>query len=392
MKKPVLCITLLFLFLLTIVRTGRTQTAFNTGNVLFNVDAFGAISVLTISSTDTLFQIDRASILVAGNPNEVLDYWNDVGIVNPTTLVNGGPDSSSFEITGTYDNSYNDLPPAVIVAQTIYGWNNEDCALIKFNVTNNEASILPTIVGLDINQDIDSTWENDVIYFNTENNILYNYENTYVGIKILSEATKAVAVFPWYLEYTDNDSGYYAWLTGGINTDTLVTGSLGGVGIMGVESVDLQPQEMRTVYMAIAVGTAEASMLANMAFAEEHYGAITAIAEHVLKSMEYKLAQNFPNPFNPSTTISFSIPRSERITLEVYNLLGQKVASIMNKEMEGGSYNIKFDASNLSSGIYFYTLRAGKLYIDQKNDAPEVVSSVIAANILIAICYAIGAT
>ncbi len=198
------------------------------------------------------------------------------------------------------------------------------------------------------------------------NNIFYSHENTYIGIKILSEATKAVAVFPWYLEYTDNDSGYYAWLTGGISTDTLVTGPLGGVGIIGTDSVELQPQGMRTVYMAIAVGADEASMLANMAFAEGHYGVITEVEEPVSRSMDYKLSQNFPNPFNPSTTISFSIPERQRITLDIYNLLGEKVASVLNKEMDQGSYDIHFDASSLSSGIYFYTLRAGNFTSTKK--------------------------
>jgi hypothetical protein len=73
----------------------------------------------------------------------------------------------------------------------------------------------------------------------------------------------------------------------------------------------------------------------------------------------FALNQNYPNPFNPSTEIRFSIPQSSLVHLDIYNLIGQKVSSLINKELPAGNYSEKFDASRLSSGIYFYTLRAG---------------------------------
>jgi hypothetical protein len=73
----------------------------------------------------------------------------------------------------------------------------------------------------------------------------------------------------------------------------------------------------------------------------------------------FELAQNYPNPFNPSTTISFSLPQSSEVQLNVYNILGQQVASLVNSSMNAGTYNINWDASNLSSGMYIYRLKAG---------------------------------
>jgi carboxypeptidase family protein/type IX secretion system substrate protein len=75
--------------------------------------------------------------------------------------------------------------------------------------------------------------------------------------------------------------------------------------------------------------------------------------------LKYNLSQNFPNPFNPSTKIKFSISASSMVTLNVFNSAGQEVASLVNGQQSAGSYEIFFDASTLSSGVYFYKLTAG---------------------------------
>ncbi len=75
---------------------------------------------------------------------------------------------------------------------------------------------------------------------------------------------------------------------------------------------------------------------------------------------EYQLSQNYPNPFNPSTTINFSIKEAGLVTLKVYDVLGREVATLVNEELNSGSHNKSFNASGLSSGIYFYSLKAGK--------------------------------
>ncbi len=72
----------------------------------------------------------------------------------------------------------------------------------------------------------------------------------------------------------------------------------------------------------------------------------------------YKLSQNYPNPFNPSTVISFSIPNASITKLSVYNILGQEVATLVNKELSAGSYKFEFNANSLTSGIYFYKLQS----------------------------------
>ncbi|MCL6100535.1 MAG: T9SS type A sorting domain-containing protein [Bacteroidetes bacterium] len=70
------------------------------------------------------------------------------------------------------------------------------------------------------------------------------------------------------------------------------------------------------------------------------------------------LMQNYPNPFNPSTSISYEVPRSSFVTLEVYDVLGRKMSTLVQEEKATGKYSIRFNADGLASGIYFYTLRA----------------------------------
>ncbi|HGY54906.1 MAG TPA: T9SS type A sorting domain-containing protein [Caldithrix abyssi] len=74
---------------------------------------------------------------------------------------------------------------------------------------------------------------------------------------------------------------------------------------------------------------------------------------------EYALEQNYPNPFNPVTTIKFSIKKSGPVELEVFNAAGQKVATLLNRTMKAGRVEVKWDAGNMASGLYFYRLKSG---------------------------------
>ncbi len=73
----------------------------------------------------------------------------------------------------------------------------------------------------------------------------------------------------------------------------------------------------------------------------------------------YSLSQNFPNPFNPNTTINYSIPKSGFVTLKVYDLLGREMAVLVNGNAPAGNYSVDFYAGNFSSGVYFYKLESG---------------------------------
>jgi plastocyanin len=82
-----------------------------------------------------------------------------------------------------------------------------------------------------------------------------------------------------------------------------------------------------------------------------------SVLEQEIALDDFKLNQNHPNPFNPSTNIQFSVPQTSYVTLEVFNALGESVDVLVFEELNAGTYNYDWNASNLTSGIYFYRLQ-----------------------------------
>jgi len=86
---------------------------------------------------------------------------------------------------------------------------------------------------------------------------------------------------------------------------------------------------------------------------------ITGIGLDPTLPREHFLYQNYPNPFNPSTTIRYGLPQQTHVTLEVFNMLGQQVALLMDEPQDAGYHEVIFERAALASGLYFYRLRAG---------------------------------
>ncbi len=105
----------------------------------------------------------------------------------------------------------------------------------------------------------------------------------------------------------------------------------------------------------------------NTNFTDIQWPNATAIRETGNNSIyNYELRQNYPNPFNPSTRIAFAIRKKEFVTLKVYNLLGKEVSTLVNQDLSAGSYAVDFNAENLASGIYFYTISTAGFRSTQK--------------------------
>lgn len=82
--------------------------------------------------------------------------------------------------------------------------------------------------------------------------------------------------------------------------------------------------------------------------------------------LKYDLAQNYPNPFNPTTVIEYSIPATSNVKVVVYNVLGKLIAMLVNENQPKGNYKVNFDATGLSSGIYYYKIQSGNFSAAKK--------------------------
>ena len=92
----------------------------------------------------------------------------------------------------------------------------------------------------------------------------------------------------------------------------------------------------------------------------------TSVKKEESVPVNYSLEQNYPNPFNPSTSIKFGIPERTQITLDVFNILGEKVIQLVNGEYAAGNYEVKFNAENISSGVYLYQLKTPNYTLSRK--------------------------
>jgi len=101
-------------------------------------------------------------------------------------------------------------------------------------------------------------------------------------------------------------------------------------------------------------------------FSRNDVGIATSTGDDGVLPVEFELKQNFPNPFNPSTQITFALPNASDVTLEVFNVVGQKVGTLVNTRMNAGYHTVNFDASSLASGIYIYRIKAGN-FVQVKN-------------------------
>ncbi len=144
--------------------------------------------------------------------------------------------------------------------------------------------------------------------------------------------------------YLGSDVGAFMSFNGGTSWQPIAD----GLPVVSVYDMKIHPVENY-----LAIGTHGRSMY------KIDLGQLVDVKQPVNKLKDFSLSQNYPNPFNPSTNISFSLAHPSFITLKVYDVLGKEVASLIDEEKSPGTYDINFNAQNLSSGVYYYRIKAG---------------------------------
>lgn len=358
--KKVLYKMMMLLSIMLFLQIDLSAQEFENGEIGMSMSQYGRVRVF--APTLSTRQIDRSSIIVTKSPAEVFSYNADAE--NEDTVRNiANPQFSDFEIWGSFNNAWSLLPPDVHVKNSILGWNAGGFSVVKLTVISRETAAFNSTIGMEIIPQVDGSYGLESMSWLPNEKIISIYRlpiSTYTGYKLLSNNITTLKPIDWYDGYDTVDTDLYGWMTGG-SIDTLFdSGGDGAVIFFSQSEISLAPGDSTTLYVGISVGIDEAGMIANMALAEEKYATLTDVKSNNQKVVkDFSLQQNYPNPFNPTTNISFALPQREFVTLDVYNMLGQKVASLINNTLEAGLNTVTFDARELTSGVYVYKINAG---------------------------------
>jgi hypothetical protein len=289
----------------------------------------------------------------------------DVGEVDPGNLamglVNVSPDSALFKAAGGghfyvdanlvyWDPKLTAAIPSTLNTTKVNGVTNWVSQMITMNARtqaafNNDATYPYLVEGTWYKQL--PTFKNTASLFTTQLASLITYANvcadtTYTGaLPYWREVFTATTDFsysdwpiPVNLSYTDA-----ALLTGGLNK--FPVGDLNWFPTQYAAWTTQKTAEYTTIQTALTSGKLPNS-----------------VKQVDGLPVSYQLGQNYPNPFNPTTVINYTIPKAGNVSLKVYNLLGQEVATLVNGYQSASKYQVSFNASKLASGIYLYTIKA----------------------------------
>jgi hypothetical protein len=361
MKKSLLTVIMLLGMFFILHDSIIAQITIDNGKFAFQLNSYGRLRIYspTYDTSDQNIndQIDRFSILVSGNKGEVFDYYNDLYLLTgPDSVV--APEKSDYEIAFTGDASYNTppLPPNVGEDMNVYSWKNVKYLIVKVVIKNLEASALAAHIGAEI-----IPWNGyETDEYDNATGILWTNTASYpyIGFKDLTQTLESVKFIDYYKGYNSSDSTLYAnFVTNSIQAAYTTDSANGTVLFYSGAVTNLEPQATKTIWTAIALGDTKDEMKTNMEAAVAKYNTtFTSVKPIEGIPMGFVLTQNYPNPFNPTTKINFSLIKNEFVNLSVYNVLGQKVAELINSDMNVGNYSVDFNAGKLASGVYIYRL------------------------------------
>lgn len=205
-----------------------------------------------------------------------------------------------------------------------------------------------------------------------------NFNKT--GLENIIVSPQTSLIYPWDIDVVGNN---IYWTDSGVGKKIIFKANLDGT------QIDTVLQEVECQYFTVD------TIAGKIYFAESHkigfanldgsgrtelitglgtilrginlaHNVPTTISDEYIVTSNFTLHQNYPNPFNPTTTISYQLPSISQVDLGIYNLLGQKVATLVSKMQSAGSFKVEWDASGFSSGVYFYHLETDKGFVQSR--------------------------
>ena len=271
------------------------------------------------------------------------------------------------EITlATFDDSNAPFPYNVEIEQKTYAKSDDPYIYCVYDVKNNSNNTLENFyIGMFLDWDIGDFVQN-IGGYEEELNLVYQFEENgtdpnYYGVVALDGMTGARLLLNQ--EYHSREA-MIDYMSTFLNEEISITSDYSSV--IGSGPFSILPNDNQLVGFAIVAGTTLDNLKENSAVAQQEWNSgIVAVEEEEERPHEFTLSQNYPNPFNPSTKINYSVPRAGHISLKVYDILGREVVTLVNEIKQPGQHEIRFNGSNLASGIYFYRLKS-KDYVETK--------------------------
>jgi len=197
--------------------------------------------------------------------------------------------------------------------------------------------------------------------FNGEQDVYYSYITDVVPVELVSFTASVAAnvvTLSWSTATELNNSGFEIERS----SDNTIWRTIGFKEGNGTTS---EPQQYS--YSDLLLGKAPSKLYYRLKQLDFNGSfEYSGIVEVEIAPTEFSLAQNYPNPFNPITAISYQLPMNSFVTLKVYDVLGNEVATLVNEEKSAGVHEVEFNATELGSGVYFYTLKADEFLSTKK--------------------------
>ncbi len=341
-----------------------------TGGIAVYLDRYGSMKVTKPGATKALEQrqMDRISLWAGTAKDEVFDYNEDSEEISKVMKVkyNG----ADFGLHTEYDNSYGNYPPDITVKQTVYGFTDDPYVFSRYVIRNDGDSPINLAVGLFGASKPNNTYNNNILKFDEASKAVYSFAKDnaqFTALGIVSGDPSSVRSMDWN-DYTgptgaDVDAGdsiRYAMLNhNAFDTNVEVLNENGSCFAYNVGTHNIEPGESYSFTVAVAYTTEESEVSTILADAKAKYASITGVKENSTLANSIFLDQNYPNPFNPSTNIQFALNQPGFVSLKIFNLLGQEVKTLVNGNLPAQNHIVRFDGSNLSSGMYLYRLQVG---------------------------------
>ncbi len=365
------------------LQTGRLDfTVTNFGQYGFGTEAFFPLGLSGFSFDGGPNDLYEAAFLIGSDAAHVSDGArnfaaepdNDFAVSSDGELIIVAPGNlAPVETSSAFDDSFAENPLGLKIEQKTYNWDfppDDNFVILEYIFENNSFSSLNDIsAGLLFDWDIVSSGQNGGGYIDAEQ-LAFMYfspvsgsNRDYRGLAVLN-AEGVAACTSWVNQgsLVRTEIEKYASMADG-NLQAYFGGRNDYAMIISTGTFSLLPGQKDTAVFAVVAAPSLAELRAAAISARNKYQSVTDIAENdpSILPEKFQLYQNYPNPFNPITTLEFSLKTRAEIRLEIFNILGEKVHTLVDEKLAAGNYRVAWDGTdnrgrNLSSGIYLAAL------------------------------------